>query len=205
MLSPAKTVREKKIFDLLAPIAESEALRLVRVRWIEGAESTLQCMLERADHTSVSLDDCQRFSQLASPLLDVHDAIAEHYDLEMSSTGIDRPLTSHEDLQRFVGSVIRMTFVIPVYQRKRAIGTILQVSASHCSIKLAKEPHDTLEIPLEAFDTAQIVITDELLEAHGFGSFAKSAKNPCSLPSKNRKKSHSPGRSHPGSRREEKN
>src|SRR5215468_7998256 len=92
-----------KVEGLLAPALDALGYGIVRVQFNNGRRATLQIMAERHDGTSMSVDDCAQISRAASALLDVEDPIQGTYDLEVSSPGIDRPLTRRHDFERFAG------------------------------------------------------------------------------------------------------
>ncbi len=90
------TPQEQTIADLLAPVVAAEGFDLVRLRITGAATPTLQIMAERPDKT-MSAEDCARLSRALSTVLEAADPIAGRYTLEVSSPGIDRPLTRLSD------------------------------------------------------------------------------------------------------------
>ncbi|MEJ0071689.1 MAG: ribosome maturation factor RimP [Pseudomonadota bacterium] len=90
-----------RIEGLLGPALEALGYRIVRVQFNAGRRATLQIMAERLDDAGMTVDDCATISRATSALLDVEDPIPGAYDLEVSSPGIDRPLTRREDFARF--------------------------------------------------------------------------------------------------------
>ena len=95
------------LHDLIAPIVATMGFELVRLRFTGSAHKTLQIMAERPDGT-MNVDDCAELSRAISEMLDREDPIAEDYDLEVSSPGIDRPLTRPKDYARWAGHVARL-------------------------------------------------------------------------------------------------
>lgn len=98
----------------LAPIVSELGCSIVRVCFFKNPKRrTLQIMLERLDGSSVNIDDCEKVSHAVSVCLDATNPIQGHYNLEVSSTGIDRPLVSKEDYQKFSGKpVVIKTYVL---------------------------------------------------------------------------------------------
>lgn len=119
----------------IAPLVRDHGCEVVRVALFgQGGGRTLQVMIEKADGTSVNITDCENVSRELSVYLDVHDMVKGHYNLEVSSTGVDRPLVKPSDFQRFVGKyVVIKTYVL---KNGRKIFKGLLESASENGIKL---------------------------------------------------------------------
>ena len=95
------------VASVVAPVIEDLGFRLVRVRMIDHNGLTMQIMAERPDGT-MSVDDCEQISKALSPVLDVEDPIAQAYNLELSSPGIDRPLVRRSDFETWAGHVAKI-------------------------------------------------------------------------------------------------
>jgi ribosome maturation factor RimP len=148
-----------RIAGLAKPVARSLGFRLVRVRQSGPA---MQVMAERADG-SFSIDDCEKLSRALSPVLDAEDPIAGSYQLEVSSPGIDRPLTRASDFARAVGYEAKIEFTQMLNNRKRARGVI--VSANENGITLAIEGEtENLVVPFNAIADAKLLLNDKLLK-----------------------------------------
>lgn len=158
---PALTER---IEALVAPQIESLGLSLVRVKLFGGRRQTLQLMIERADGSDVDVDDCANASRAISPLLDVYDPIDGAYQLEVSSPGIDRPLTRPGDFERFAGFLTKVELETPVDGRRRFRGILKGLSAGG-AIVLDVEGAECV-LPLKSVLSAKLVLTDELIAAH---------------------------------------
>jgi ribosome maturation factor RimP len=112
--------------ELIEPEAKAEGLELVRVKMTGGAsDPTLQVMAERPETRQLSLEDCSRLSRRLSDLLDQADPIDHAYRLEVSSPGIDRPLTRLGDYEDWKGHEARITLAEPLNGRKQYNGTLL--------------------------------------------------------------------------------
>ena len=88
----AKTAIDRRLADIVGPVIEGLGFELVRIRLMGGRTRILQIMADRPDG-GIEVDDCATISTAVSAVLDVEDPIEENYVLEVSSPGIDRPLT----------------------------------------------------------------------------------------------------------------
>ena len=114
-----------RITAMIEPGLAAQGYEIVRVRLGGGRRSpTLQIMCDRLDGQPLTLDDCAGISRLASAVLDVEDPIAGEYTLEVSSPGLDRPLTRPKDYDRFAGCEARVELSLPVDGQKRFKGVL---------------------------------------------------------------------------------
>ena len=114
-----------RIAATIEPALAAMGYEIVRVRLGGGQGSpTLQIMCDRLDGQPLTLDDCTGISRLASAVLDVEDPIAGEYTLEVSSPGLDRPLTRPKDFERFAGAEARLETSFPVDGQKRFKGVL---------------------------------------------------------------------------------
>ena len=159
-----------RIAHVASPTLMGLGFRLVRVK-ISGQDGmTLQVMAEKPDG-SMTIEDCELASENLSPVLDVEDAIAQAYRLEMSSPGIDRPLVRVSDFRRAIGHEARIELATPQPDgRKRFRGILLAVEGEGRDAILAFERNDArsdeeklVRLPLGALDEARLVLTDELI------------------------------------------
>jgi ribosome maturation factor RimP len=154
---------EERISAMVAPSLEAMGYDLVRVL-LQGRQNlTLQVMAERRDLQPMTVDDCADISRSLSALLDVEDPIAGGYTLEVSSPGIDRPLTRPQDYERFAGFEAKVETNQPVEGRKRFRGKVLGLD-DHEQVRLASEAGE-LASPLAVVKSAKLVLTDELIAA----------------------------------------
>ena len=154
---------EAHVLSLIAPAVASMGYEIVRVRLSGKDRPTLQIMAERADGAPVSLDDCEAISHTVSAILDVEDPIKSTYTLEVSSPGIDRPLTRAKDWVRWAGHVARIELAEPLEGRKRFSGTVLGLEGGAAKLRL--EDGGEVALPLERIRSARLVLTDALIEA----------------------------------------
>ena len=135
---------------------------VVRVLLMGGQQPTLQVMAERIDRAPMTVEQCAEISHTVSALLDVADPIPGAYRLEVTSPGIDRPLTRRADYERFAGFEARIETAAPIDGRRRFRGRLLGLSGDDLRIELAEGEGS---IPLAAIKKAKLVLTDELLAA----------------------------------------
>ena len=151
------------IAPLIEPSLEAMGYRLVRVAFLGARRATLQIMAERIDGVPMTVDDCTEISRSVSALLDVADPIESAYMLEVSSPGLDRPLTRAEDYDRFSGFEAKIELAQPLDGRKRFKGRILGRAGEQ--VRLRGEGGE-VSLPLGDITKAKLVITDDLLKAH---------------------------------------
>lgn len=158
----AQSEIERRVLDLIEPEAKALGLELVRVR-VSGARTpVLQIMAERPDGT-MDVADCAKLSRRLSPLMDEHDPISGEYTLEVSSPGIDRPLTRVGDFARWVGHEARVEIGMPVDGRKRFHGFIETERDGVVELRL-KEGGAAM-IAIAEMTKASLVLTDALIAA----------------------------------------
>lgn len=156
---------EVKISEIIAPSLEGMGYEIVRVQMQEGKRKTLQIMLDRADGVDISIDDCERASRQISALMDVEDPIEGNYNLEVSSPGIDRPLTRAKDFERFAGLEAKVTLSMPLDGRKRFSGELKGLKEDKIALTLSDTGEDVL-LPLDQVASAKLVMNDALLAAN---------------------------------------
>ena len=152
----------RRIEDIVAPTIVGMGYELVRVHLSRGG--TLQIMVEPADSRPMDVEDCANVSRALSAVLDVEDPITSAYTLEVSSPGIDRPLTRAKDYARWTGHMARLETAEPVEGRRRFKGTLLGLEDG--IVKLRLEDGQETGVPLSAVSRAKLEMTDALLEEH---------------------------------------
>ena len=151
---------------LVGPTVTDLGYVIVRVQFAAGARrQTLQIMAERPDG-SMALEDCETVSRAISALLEVEDPIPGAYDLEVSSPGIDRPLTRLRDFARFAGFEAKVELTKTAPGRRRFSGRLLGVEGEDVVIAVPGEAA-ALKLPFADLAKAKLVLTDELLAAGG--------------------------------------
>ncbi len=146
---------------ILAPVIEAAGFRLVRLRLMGGKTKTLQIMAERPDGT-MNVEDC---AVLSHALLDFIEAenpveVDGDYELEVSSPGIDRPLTRLMDFARYAGHEAKIELVAPLDGRKRFRGKLLGLDGNDVTMETQGA---RLSFPFKGIAEAKLVLTDELI------------------------------------------
>lgn len=152
-----------RIEDIVAPTISGMGYELVRVAMSRGG-GILQIMIEPADGRSMDVEDCATVSRALSAVLDVEDPIPGAYTLEVSSPGIDRPLTRPRDYVRWAGHIARVEVGQPIDGQRRFKGTLLGLE--HEAVKLRFEDGRETSLPLAAVTRAKLEMTDRLIEEH---------------------------------------
>ena len=151
------------IARLIAPAVTGLGLDLVRVAMIGGtSDPTLQVMAERPDTRQLTIDDCEALSRKLSDILDEADPIEEGYRLEVSSPGIDRPLTRRSDFADWTGHEARIKFVEPVDTAKQVSGDIIGIDGD--TIRIAT-PKGERTVDFANIASAKLLLTDKLINA----------------------------------------
>jgi ribosome maturation factor RimP len=150
--------------QLIEPEVKSLGYDLVRVAMIGGAsDPTLQVMAERPDTRQLDITDCEAISRRLSDLLDSEDPIEGAYRLEVSSPGIDRPLTRLKDFEDWAGHEARVSLREPQGERKQFSGTLEGVDGE--MIKLTDKSGASHELPFADIGSAKLLLTDKLINA----------------------------------------
>lgn len=158
-----ETGLEARIAHIVEPIATDLGFDLVRVK-VSGLNGmTVQIMAERPDGT-MSVADCELLSRNVSPAMDVADPISREYHLEISSPGIDRPLTRAKDFAQWAGHEARIETDHPIDGRKRFRGVLIGARDDAAGIRLVDQP-EAVWLPFEAIGEAKLVLTDALIKA----------------------------------------
>jgi ribosome maturation factor RimP len=150
--------------ERVEPTLEAMGFSVVRIA-VTGASGrrTLQVMAERRDGSSVTVDDCEQISRTLSAIFDIEDPLPGTYDLEVSSTGIDRPLTRPKDFVTYAGFEARVDTKMPVAGRKRFRGRLKGLSADGAVV--IRQDDADVAIAFDNVSTAKLVLTDELIAA----------------------------------------
>ena len=149
---------------LIEPEVKAEGLELVRVMMIGGKDDpTLQVMAERPDTRQLTLEDCERLSRRLSEKLDEADPIEEAYRLEVSSPGIDRPLTRPHDYEDWKGHEARISLAEKRDGRREFRGELRGLDGGDILIDVPNQGETRL--PLAAVHSAKLLLTDKLIRA----------------------------------------
>ena len=154
--------RAETIERLVNAPLQAEGFDIVRVIFSGERRPKLQIMVERRDGRAVSVDDCAHASRLVSAVLDVEDPVSGAYVLEVSSPGIDRPLTRLKDFDRFAGFEARVELRVPLAGRRRFRGRLLGVDQERIRLETEREE---IELSFDDIQKAKLVLTDDLIAA----------------------------------------
>ncbi|MGN6818333.1 MAG: ribosome maturation protein RimP [Sphingomonas sp.] len=153
-----------RLTHLIEPEAKALGFDLVRVKMFGGKDDlTLQVMAERPDTRQLTIDDCADLSRRISDLFDEVDPIEDAYRLEVSSPGIDRPLTRLKDFADWAGHEARIQLTAPVDGRKQLTGDLAGIEGDRITIDVKK--HMKMTIGFDQVADAKLLITDKLLAA----------------------------------------
>jgi ribosome maturation factor RimP len=154
---------EGRIAAAISPSLGDMGFELVRVAVLGREKPTVQIMADRADGSLITVDDCEAISHAVGAVLDVDDPIPGEWTLEVSSAGIDRPLTRVKDFNRFSGHLAKAETNMPVDGRKRFSGIVLGADEAHAKMRL--EDGTEVALPLADLKKARLVLTDALIAA----------------------------------------
>ncbi|MFD1882686.1 ribosome maturation factor RimP [Paracoccus pacificus] len=159
----AKTAIDRRLAEIITPVIEGLGFELVRVRLLGGKTATLQIMADRPEG-GINVDDCARISTDVSATLDVEDPLEDAYNLEVSSPGIDRPLTRLKDFETFEGYEARLETSHAIEGRKRWKGVLAGVEDQEILLNIEEggETH-TIGLNFDWLSDAKLVLTDELI------------------------------------------
>lgn len=150
---------------LIEPEVKSLGYDLVRVAMIGGtSDPTLQIMAERPDTRQLGLGDCEAISRRLSEVLDAADPIEGSYRLEVSSPGIDRPLTRLKDYDDWCGHEARITLAEAMGGRKQLSGQVRGTGVGGVVHILGKDGKD-YSVPFAFIASAKLLLTDDLINA----------------------------------------
>lgn len=168
-----KTAEDRQLLELLDPVAEAMGYEIVRLRLMGGSTARrLQIMAERDADGTMLVEDCTALSRAVSQVMDAADPISGEYLLEISSPGIDRPLTRLKDFETFEGFEARLELDRLAEGRKRFKGELAGVEGENVAINLEGE-EETALLPFEWIIDAKLVLTDALMKR---GADARAAR-----------------------------
>lgn len=155
----AKAAIDRRIAEIITPVVEDMGYEIVRIRLMSGKETILQVMAQKPDGT-IEVDDCGQISTAISAVLDVEDPILDAYNLEVSSPGIDRPLTRLKDFDQWRGFEAKIETEQLIDGRRRFKGELAGVQDDEVLITISE---GTIGLKFEWLSDAKLVLTDELI------------------------------------------
>ena len=143
----------QELAALLEPTVEQLGYEITDLEVRLGGKSGLvRVFIDRPE--GIGLDDCEKVSRAISALLDIEDPVPGHYDLEVSSPGLDRKLTKVEHFQRFTGETVKVEMRFPIEGRRRFKGTLVSVESENIVVEVDGKPYS---LALAAIHTARLV------------------------------------------------
>jgi len=155
----ARAAIDRRLAGIVRPVIEGMGFELVRIRLMGGKAATVQVMAERPEG-AIEVDDCAEISAAISAALDVEDPIAGAYTLEVSSPGIDRPLTRLGDFGAWEGHEARIETDVPVDGRRRFRGVLAGFKNDQVLIDTGE---GAVGLKFDGLSDARLVLTDKLI------------------------------------------
>jgi ribosome maturation factor RimP len=156
----AKTAMDRRVAEIIEPAIEGMGFELVRIRLMSGETPTLQIMADKPEG-GIDVDDCALISTQVSAVMDVEDPIIEAYTLEVSSPGIDRPLTRLKDFETFEGYEAKLETAELIDGRRRFRGVLAGIDGDEVLINLDE---GTIGLQFEWLSEAKLVLSDDLIK-----------------------------------------
>ncbi|KAJ57288.1 ribosome maturation protein RimP [Actibacterium mucosum KCTC 23349] len=155
----AKTMIDRRLAEIVQPVIEDMGYELVRIRLQGGNTPILQIMADKPDG-GIEVDDCADISTAVSAIMDVEDPIEENYTLEVSSPGIDRPLTRLKDFEAWDGYEAKLETAELIDGRRRFKGQLAGIEDDEVLIEISE---GTIGLKFEWLSDAKLVLTDDLI------------------------------------------
>ena len=152
---------EARLAAVVIPALTAMGYELVRIAVLGRDRPTVQVMADRADQRPFTVEDCEAISHTLGAVIDVDDPIKSNWTLEVSSAGIDRPLTRRKDWQRHLGHDARVELDLPQDGRRRLIGPIVAADANGATIRVSDGTDVTT--PYDNVRRAKLLLTDRLI------------------------------------------
>ncbi len=159
----AKTAIDRRMAEILTPVIEGMGFELVRIRLMGGQTKTLQIMAERPGG-GIEVDECAQISTAVSAVLDVEDPLDDAYTLEVSSPGIDRPLTRMKDFEAYEGYEVRVETTEMIDGRRRFKGVLAGIEGDEVLLNI-EDGAETVTVGLhyDWLSDAKLILTDDLI------------------------------------------
>lgn len=156
----AKAAIDRRLAEIITPVIEDMGFELVRVRLMSGKNTTLQIMADKSEG-GIEVDDLALINQAIGTVLDVEDPILDEYTLEVSSPGIDRPLTRLKDFDMFEGYEAKIETDELIDGRRRFKGELAGIDGNEVLINVEE---GTIGLNFDWLSDAKLVLTDELIK-----------------------------------------
>lgn len=155
----AKSAMDRRIAEIITPVIEDMGYEVVRIRLMSGKTPLLQIMADRPDG-GIEVDDCADISNAVSAILDVEDPILDAYTLEVSSPGIDRPLTRLKDFDTYEGYEVKLETADLIDGRRRFRGVLAGIEEDEVLLNVEE---GTIGLKFDWLSDAKLVLTDDLI------------------------------------------
>lgn len=169
----ARTAEDARLLELLDPVAEAAGYEIVRLRLMAGKESRRLQIMAETPEGDMTVEGCAILSRAVSEVMDAADPITGEYTLEVSSPGIDRPLTRLKDFEAWEGFEARIELDRLAENRKRFRGELAGIEDGQIGINVEGEADTTLYIPFDWIQEAKLVLNDKLMK---FGADERAAR-----------------------------
>jgi ribosome maturation factor RimP len=161
-VGPSRMELAHRIEGIITPSVEAMGFRLVSINYMAGKNPRLQIMAEHAETGRMNIEDCEKISRTISAVLDVEDPLTGAYSLEVSSPGIDRPLVSLEDFEKFLGFDAKVETGKTIDGRKRFKGRLRTVKGGVVTIE---SKNKIFKVAYKDINKAKLLLSDELVAA----------------------------------------
>jgi len=158
-----KTAEDGKLLELLDPVVEASGYEIVRLRLMGGEHARRLQIMAETPSGDMNVEDCAIVSRAVAEILDAADPISGEYTLEVSSPGVDRPLTRLKDFATFEGHEARLELDRVAEGRKRFKGVLAGIEDDQVAIDLEGEEATAL-VPFSWIVEAKLSLTDKLLK-----------------------------------------
>jgi len=155
----AKSPVERRVAQIVEPVLVKMGFELVRVRLFANTSTTLQIMVDKLGG-GIHINDCAEISNTLRLILEVEKVVLENYVTEVSSPGLDRPLTRRKDFSDFEGWEAKIEIFKPVDGRRRFRGVLAGIENDEVLLTVSEE---TIGLKLDWLSDAKLVITEDLL------------------------------------------
>lgn len=160
----AKTSMDRRMAEIVTPSIEALGFEVVRIRVMGGKSNTLQIMAERPEG-GIEVDECGQISNAISVLLDVEDPLEEAYALEVSSPGIDRPLTRLKDFETYEGYEAKVETSETIGGQRRFKGVLAGVEDGEVLLNIEQGAETvTVGLDFEWLSDAKLILTEDLIK-----------------------------------------
>jgi len=155
-----KTPLENRILSIASPIIKDMGFELIRIRQTDGKSKLIQIMVDSPE-MNITVNDCANISNEISIAIDVEDPYDDPFSLEVSSPGIDRPLTRLCDFDQWNGYEVKLETTIAIEGQKRFKGILSGTNGDEVLLNLDV---GTIGLKFEWLSEAKLVLTDALIK-----------------------------------------